>query len=109
MVLRLGAFGLICWDRGGIHAVADACDDASDDELRRRVVAFEGCDLDDGSENHGAGADDYAFAAAECVAKDEHDYGAEEAWVLRLVDVWIDGGEMRTSDLVDCGYEALPC
>ena len=87
---RLAALGLVRRDGGRVDAVADAGDDAPDDELRQLPVALHGGDLDDGAKDHDDAADDDGAPAAEQVSHGEDEDGTDQA-----------------ADLVDGRHQAL--
>ena len=85
-------FGLISRDGRGVDSIADAGDDPSDDELRRRPMTGHGADLDDDAQDHSGGAEHDGTPPTDLVAKEELKDCAKQA-----------------TDFVDGGDEALPC
>ena len=57
-VAGLGTFGLIGWNRGRIHSVADASDDSAEDELEERNLMWHRSHLDNHPYNHHDGTND---------------------------------------------------
>ena len=86
-LVRLGTFGLIGRDGGGVHAVADSRDDTTDDELRQLDLIPPGSNLDDDADDHDACPRDDGPPTTETIAEYEGEDGAEETAQL------VDGGD----------------